>query len=45
LKLFAAAAGVKIYPCAAATVGEALEQYVAGALAEAGAPDVEGHWV
>ena len=39
------AAGVKIYPCAAATVGEALEQYVAGALAEAGAPDVEGHWV
>jgi len=39
------AAGVKIYPCAAATVGEALEQYVAGALAEADAPDVEGHWV
>jgi len=38
------AAGIKIYNTSAATVTEALEQYRAGKLTEAGSADVEGHW-
>jgi len=39
------AAGIKIYNTAALTITEALEQYRAGKLNEAGSADVEGHWV
>lgn len=39
------AAGISIYTSSAATVREALAAYRTGALAEAGAADVEGHWV
>ena len=39
-----AAAGVKVYTSDAATVAEALEQFKAGKLEEAGNADVEGHW-
>ena len=39
-----AAAGVKVYTSEAATVAEALEQFKAGKLEEAGNADVEGHW-
>jgi predicted Fe-Mo cluster-binding NifX family protein len=39
-----AAAGVKVYTSDAATVAEALEQFKAGKLKEAGNADVEGHW-
>lgn len=38
------AAGIKVYPCAAATVAEALEVLRAGRLVEAKAADVESHW-
>jgi len=38
-------ASIKIYNASAATVGEALEQYRAGKLAEAASADVDGHWV
>lgn len=38
------AAGVKVYTTDATTVAAALERYRAGALAEAGKADVEGHW-
>ncbi len=38
-------AGIKIYNVSATTVGEALEQYRAGKLAEASSADVDGHWV
>jgi predicted Fe-Mo cluster-binding NifX family protein len=38
------AAGIKIYNTDASTVAEALEQYRAGKLSEAGSADVEGHW-
>lgn len=40
-----AAAGVKVYHSGAATVAEALQQYLGGRLAESQAADVEGHWV
>ncbi len=39
-----AAAGIKIYNTEAATVAEALQQYLAGKLIEAKSADVEGHW-
>lgn len=39
------AAGIGIYTSNAATVGQALEAYRAGTLAEAASADVEGHWV
>jgi predicted Fe-Mo cluster-binding NifX family protein len=39
------AAGVKVYNTDAATVSEALQRYLDGALAEAESSDVEGHWV
>jgi len=38
-------ASIKIYNASAATVGEALEQYRTGKLAEAASADVDGHWV
>jgi predicted Fe-Mo cluster-binding NifX family protein len=38
------AAGVKAYTSKAATVAEALEQFLAGTLAELKSADVEGHW-
>jgi predicted Fe-Mo cluster-binding NifX family protein len=38
------AAGVKVYNSDAATVADALEQFKAGKLKEAGNADVEGHW-
>ncbi|MBN1440252.1 MAG: NifB/NifX family molybdenum-iron cluster-binding protein [Anaerolineales bacterium] len=38
------AAGVKVYTAETGTVAEALEQYKAGKLAEAGSADVGGHW-
>jgi len=38
------AAGIKVYNTDAATVAEALERYRSGNLAEAKAPDVDGHW-
>jgi len=38
------AAKVRVFPCAAATVAEALAQYESGALPEATTADVEGHW-
>jgi predicted Fe-Mo cluster-binding NifX family protein len=38
------AAGIKIFTCEAATVAEALDQYRAGQLVEAGGADVSGHW-
>jgi predicted Fe-Mo cluster-binding NifX family protein len=38
------AAGIRILHSDAATVADALEQYRAGNLAEAGAADVSGHW-
>ncbi len=40
-----AAAGVKVFHSGAATVAEALRQYLGGTLAESQAADVEGHWV
>jgi len=39
-----AAAGIKVYNSDAATVADALEQFKAGKLKEAGNADVEGHW-
>ncbi len=39
-----AAAEIKVYTSDAATVAEALEQFKAGKLKEAGNADVEGHW-
>ncbi len=39
------AAGIKIFTSNAATVADALAQYRAGTLMEAGSADVEGHWV
>lgn len=39
------AASIRIYSSDAPTVRDALEKYRAGALAEAGSADVEGHWV
>ena len=38
------AAGISIYNSAAATVAEALEQYLAVKLTAASAANVEGHW-
>lgn len=38
------AAGIRIFNTDPATVAEALAKYRAGALVEAGAADVEGHW-
>ncbi len=38
------AAGIAIYTGASGTVGEALEQLRSGALQQASAPTVEGHW-
>jgi predicted Fe-Mo cluster-binding NifX family protein len=38
------AAGIKVYPCEAATVTEALNQYREGKLVEAKSADVSGHW-
>jgi predicted Fe-Mo cluster-binding NifX family protein len=38
------ASNIKIYPCSAATVGEALELFKAGKLEAANDADVEGHW-
>jgi len=40
-----AAAGIKIYHSRAATVAEALQQYLGGKLAESQTADVDGHWV
>ena len=39
------AAGVEIYTDAAGTVADAMEQFNAGKLKQAGAANVEGHWV
>jgi predicted Fe-Mo cluster-binding NifX family protein len=39
------AAGIRIYSSDAPTVRDALEKFRAGALVEASAADVEGHWV
>jgi predicted Fe-Mo cluster-binding NifX family protein len=39
------ASNIAVYPCSAATVGEALERYKAGKLTAADGADVEGHWV
>ncbi|MBN1594718.1 NifB/NifX family molybdenum-iron cluster-binding protein [candidate division FCPU426 bacterium] len=39
-----AAAGIKIYNSDAATVAEALQQYLDGKLVEARNADVDGHW-
>jgi predicted Fe-Mo cluster-binding NifX family protein len=38
------AAGIKVYNSDAATVADALEQFKAGTLKEAGGADVQGHW-
>lgn len=38
------ASGINVYPCSAATAGEALELFNAGKLKAAQAADVEGHW-
>jgi predicted Fe-Mo cluster-binding NifX family protein len=38
------AAKVKIYPCGAGTVAEAVEQFKAGKLKMAASADVDGHW-
>ena len=38
------AAGVKVYLAPGGTVGEAIDQFEAGSLAEAQAADVDGHW-
>ena len=38
------AAGVRIFTGAQGTVAQAIEQFKAGRLAAAEAPDVEGHW-
>ncbi len=38
------AANIAIYTTTAATLSEALEEYKAGRLTAARAPDVEGHW-
>lgn len=38
------AAGIKVFNADSGTVAEALEQYRAGKLVEAGVADVEGHW-
>lgn len=37
------AAGIRVFTCNAATVGEALDQYRAGALVEQSGADVAGH--
>jgi len=39
------ASNIAVYPCSAATVGEALELYKADNLTAADGADVEGHWV
>lgn len=39
------ASKIEVYPCSAATVGEALELFKAGRLEPANAANVEGHWV
>lgn len=39
------AANVTVYNCQAETVAGAIEQFRAGQLQPAKAPDVEGHWV
>lgn len=39
------AGGIAVYTGATGTVAEALEQFRAGKLSPAEAPDVEGHWV
>ena len=39
------AGGVKIYTGATGTVADAIEQFKAGALEQAGAADVQGHWL
>jgi predicted Fe-Mo cluster-binding NifX family protein len=38
------AAGVKIYPGAAGTVADAVEQFKTGRLRAAASADVQGHW-
>lgn len=38
------AAGVQVYPSAAASIAEALEKFRAGELKEASGADVQGHW-
>jgi len=38
------AAGIRVCVGAEGTVREALEKFKAGSLADAAAPDVEGHW-
>ncbi len=37
------AAGIKVYSCRAATIGEALQQYRSGTLVEQSEADVAGH--
>lgn len=39
------AAKIKIYNTTAATVSEAIDQYLQGKLTDAASADVEGHWV
>jgi len=39
------ASKIAVYPSSAATVQEALDQYLQGKLTAAQAADVEGHWV
>ncbi len=39
------AAGIRVFACHAATVGEALDQYRSGALVEQSGADVAGHHV
>ncbi len=39
------AAGIQVAIGASGTVAEAIEQYKAGKLSAADAPDVEGHWI
>jgi predicted Fe-Mo cluster-binding NifX family protein len=38
------AAGVKVFVNVTGTIEQAIKQYQEGALQEASAPDVEGHW-
>jgi len=38
------AAGIQVFSCHAATVGEALQQYRSGTLVEQTGADVAGHW-
>jgi predicted Fe-Mo cluster-binding NifX family protein len=40
-----ASAGVKVFLCDSALVADALARYQAGALSEAEAANIEGHWV